>query len=772
MTSCVKEKFETEAPTPTPGSEVKFTADLGTTLTKTMYGDEVDTDSDGTNDAVKVHWVDEDLISVYGTTCSVKQAEYSVIGATSDDGYSYAASLTKTGAAGVQWGSEATSNFIAVYPSTAGTITHNDDGSVTIPTSIGATQYNVFTKNSEGVWQGAGFDHEKNSKSMPNAVMYAYTSDAINGETVNLRFKPFSTVLKFQVNTWTTNTENPELPTDPTGTMIQVKSIKLTAPEAVAGDFNMTVTSSGVSNVAVVGTGSNTITLEPQAPINWLYGQALEFSIFAIPKSGLSLSENWKVTISTSDGDKVFSLKPKTGANSTLLAGKIHKVNVKNGFQINSVWTYKTSEWMKSIPRNVYIADLSLPGSWYACDSGYQDGTLEEQYAAGIRAFNIDCRLTLAEGKSVKTYGKAIDSGFRTDYEYIDNEAHITDGTLVLACSGTETRDIASYSINSIGMKVKDALCKLGELAVTNPEEYVEVIITCSQKPKQENATGSQLTMGTVNAKMMNTAITNVLNDPEVTPYLYTDIITPNTTLGNVKGKIVVKVNMNTDNSNLVTWNISAPALFSEGTMAESADAGRYIKKANFTSMNSPAMYWSNTFTPTVGNEMVFHYHQAQNTTGSDGFPSVDDRKYAIESIVTQSYAEYSSNGHNGWYQIGIGGWTTDNDSGKAALSQELNPYLLGIINEMLAGTRNPAPVGAVLMNLTTTESKTLGGIMGIGSTTYTLKSAELIKAIIDLNGAYFLNRDDSQPAWPDAVDAQAAPASNGAYALVGEDAF
>lgn len=75
LTSCVKEKFENETPTPAPGSEVKFTADLGTTLTKTMYGDEVDTNADGTSDAVKVHWVDKDLISVYGTTCSVKQAE-------------------------------------------------------------------------------------------------------------------------------------------------------------------------------------------------------------------------------------------------------------------------------------------------------------------------------------------------------------------------------------------------------------------------------------------------------------------------------------------------------------------------------------------------------------------------------------------------------------------------------------------------------------------------------------------------------------------------
>lgn len=770
MTSCVKEKFETEAPTPTPGSEVKFTADLGTTLTKTMYGDEVDTNADGTNDAVKVHWVDNDLISVYGTTCSVKQAEYSVTGATSDDGYSYAASLTKTGAAGVQWGSEATSDFIAVYPSTTGSFTNND-GSVTIPTSIDATQYNLFTKNGT-VWQGTAFNHEQNSSSMPNAVMYAYTSGANSGETVNLRFKPFSTVFKFNVASWEAHQANPDLALDPTGKSIQVTKITLTAPEAVAGDFNMTVTSSGVSNVAVVGTGSNTITVEPQAPITWVYGQSLEFCIFAIPKSNLSLSTDWKVVISTSDGDKTFSLTPKTGANAALAAGKIHKVNVKNGFKVEDVWIYDQSKWMQSIPRNVYIADLSLPGSWYASDSGYQSGTLAEQYAAGIRAFNIDCRLTLNNNKTIgDVNGAEWYEGLKDiSFTYRDSETHVTDGTLVLVCSGTETGTLGT--IIDVGTTVKSAIQTIGQLAVENTEEYVELIITVSQKPK----TQSGYTYGTINAKMMYTAICNLLNDSALAEYIYSTPITPNTTLTDVLGKVVVKVNMNTENSNLSTWNISAPALFSEGTMAESADAGRYIKQANFTSMNSPAMFWSNSFNPTAGNAMVFHYHQAQNTTGTNSFPTVANRKTAIESILSQSYDEYSSNEHNGWYQVGIGGWTDDTNEGKQSLSQQLNSYMYGIVNSMLTGTAftetgktyKPAPVGAVLMNFVNNGTEPEEGNPET-DTTDPQYNRRLIKAIIDLNGAYFLNRDKTQPAWP---NTSLTTTEYGATATVGGDAF
>ncbi|MBE6232409.1 MAG: hypothetical protein E7117_08625 [Bacteroidales bacterium] len=786
MASCVEEAY-VDTYYPTSGNEVMFSAELGMPQTRTIYGEDSD---DATS--IKISWSDADLISVYGTTCAVKQAEYAVKPATNDNGDSYAESLTKTGAAGVQWGSTV-SDFFAIYPSVGSSDITVANGVASFKTSIDAQQYNVFAKTGK-TWQGVPFDAANNISSMTNNIMYAYTPGVAptdengNPTTVNLRFKPFTTVLKFKVPTWTPSTISPNFETEPTGKSIQVTKITLTAPDgvAVAGDFTLHVSKDSEGNDVVTAsaannsTNTNTIVIEPQSPITWLYGEELEFSMFTIPLSGLTVG-GWSVTIHTSDaydviidserhqsnGDKTFKLAPSstsaTDSNgntynpAALAAGKIHKVNIAKGFGVYDIWTYNQATWMKSIPRNVYIADLSLPGSWYACDSGYQDGSLADQYAAGIRSFNIDCRLTLKVGENVANYdnnGTAI----LGDMVYVDNTAHAKDGTLVLACSGTETNSFTVswsgrvYYISSIDKTVKQALIEIGKLTKDNPEEYTEVIITVAQKPKSNDALlADNCVYGTVNAEMMYTAITNVLNDAEVIPYLYTDRITPNTTLGDVKGKVVVKVNMNTENSNLSTWNIAAPALFSEGTMAESADAGRYIKQANFTTMNSPAMFWSNSFNPTAGNAMIFHYHQAQNTTGTSPFPTVANRKAAIESILSQSYAEYSSNGHNGWYQLGIGGWTDDSDEGKEALSKELKPYVYGIINSMLTGTAyngktyKPAPVGAVLMN---------------HSTATTNNTADLIKAIIDLNGAYFLNRDENQEAWPTAPQAQSAAAS------------
>lgn len=733
---------------PTPGEDVTFssTLDNGNTLTRTLYGPE---NTAGTG--VMVKWVDGDLITVYGVDCAEgrKQAEYKVQAKTTPntpntaDGQVYADTLIRTGEYGVQWGNASTSDFYAVYPAVeAGSFSANGSG-VTVKTSIDPVQYCTFDVT-DNVWQGIPFDNDKNAHGLANNIMVAYTPNAGAGENVNLRFTPFTTVLKFTVDTWKTAQDNPDLPTDPTGYSVSVYSITLKSPDgvAIAGDFNLNL--SPTDTTATSTAGSNTIEIVPSAQIVWLYNQKLEFSIFTIPLSNQTLSGDWSVTISTSDGNKTFKLKPATNSNVSLKAGQIHKVKVP-GFTVNKLWTYSNNNWLTTIPRNTYIADLSLPGSWYACDGGYQGGTLAEQYAAGIRAFNIDCRLTLKEGLDIKDYATDHKSNWydKSNYIYDDVTTHASDTTkLILACSGTEKRNTGDYEINTM-KRVKDALKEIGKLVAENTEEYAEIILTVAQKPKTESAALANMTFGTVNAQMMYTAIANVLNDAEVTPYLYTGQITPNTTLNDVLGKVVVKVNMNTENSNLKTWNLSMPAMVSEGTMAYEADPTRNIKLADFKNMNGPDMYWSNTFTPATGNAMNFYYHQAQNTSGSDVYPSVDNRKAAIDSIMSKSYSIYSKNAHNAWYQVGIGGWTSDDDTGKNDLSNQLNPFVLGIVNSMLTGTAysgnnkiyKPAPVGAVLMNFATAGT--------------TNSTQDLIDAIIALNGAYFLNRDEEQEPWP-----------------------
>lgn len=747
FTSCVKGLDDYNA-IPTPGAEVAFVAGVGAPETKTVYGSP---NADGTG--LQVKWVHDDKITVYGTTCSVvPQADYAVktykkvngnltdeilpsTPNTNTDGQSYADDLVKTGAAGVQWGSEPKSDFYAVYPATSGKFTPTATG-VTVPAKISAQQYNSFSVVG-GVLAGTPYHAKDRTYGMDDAIMYAYTKDgkptdeAGNPITVDLNFKPFSTVLKFHIASWEPATGS-GLQTDMTGKSIRVNSITLQAPYNIAGDFTLTLNGSTAS--AEEGT-TNKISIIPSEEIVWTYGQALEFGVFVIPVSEQNISGDWKVTITANDGSRTFSLKPKSTSNdiAKIKPGKIHQLNVA-GFPVSATWEYNPATWLTTVPRNVYISDISLPGAWYATDSGYQGGTLAQQYAAGIRAFNIDCRLSIKEGQNAK--------GSYTESDY---------NILNLVCAGTEVEEvrlgfITTGKLSDEGKHVKEAIKELGTLIAnsTNAEEYIEVVLTVAQKPKTRSST----TYGTIDPKMVLRAIVDVLNDDEgedaVKGFLYGanegEEITPNTTLGEVAGRVVVKVNMNTTAANIRTWNYSAPMLISEASMAP--EASGTISKGNFTSMNSSEMYWSNNYITDPANlgYMQYHYHQCQNTTGSNNNASVDNRKTAISDVLSKSYEIYNDNTHNSMFQLGIGGWTSDNDSGKTNLSGQLNPYVYGIVNSMLTGTEyggkvyTPAPVGAVLMNFATSTSNS---------------TKDLIKAIIDLNGKYFLNRDTTKPAWP-----------------------
>ena len=828
VVSCIEEQFYVE---PMPGEDVSFSANINKIDTKTLYG------KDATNaTSIKVKWVDGDLVQVYGTACSVKQAEYSITakadGVTNtpneNDGLTEATSMDKTGAAGVQWGAAATSDFYAIYPSSAvGTFNADGEG-VKVKTSINPTQYNSFSKNADNVWLGTPFDFSNKTMRMNDAIMYAGTIGIENGSPVNLIFKPFSTVLKFRLSSWEPQAGS-SLASNPNGKSIMLKSIKVSAPYAISGDFDLglhkntmngkvSVVPEATINESESYTKSNSIDIVPAEQISWMYGDAIEFSVFTIPVKDRSLGDvikdasdkdiPWTVTVETSDGTKKFILKPSstnTANKPTLLAGAIHKIGVP-GLPIRSDWEYSADSWIEDIPRNIYLSELSLPGAWYATDKAYQgsdigllsdsekdengnvvgdgiDDGLQLLYARGIRAFNIDCRLSIKPGDDADNYGNTY------------TQQHYKDGKLVLACAGSEedrTGTLGTYTgeMSKIGLTVEDALISLGKLISGKTEEYIEVILTISDKPKSRKSGISSSTehlFGTVDPKLVLQAISDVLNKDNVYQYLYKQQITPNTVVNDVLGQMIVKVNVNASDESIKTFNVSGPMLVSEGSMATDQYGNSSIKLGNFEKEQVVSMYWGNKY-PSSSSEgtgtiepMYFYYHQCQNTESSS---RLSNRKSAVWEILKAAREHYDANSHNSLYQIGIGGWTSDNNRGKGSLAQELNPFVDGIITAMLNGTEytftngsttetqkmSPSPVGAVLMNFATKDTVTLtdDGFLTGGSGTYTINSSSLIKKIIELNNKCPMSRDENKPAWP--KDTETQPAS--LYADVGNDAF
>lgn len=724
MSSCSEQK---ENITPTPGKDVSFSANLSGEKTRTVYGPESEDAK-----AMKVYWVEGDKIKVFGTNCveGRKLSEYSVNTNGAKD-HNYAESLDKTGDTGVQWGAEATSDFYAVYPSSNNgkdfTINENNDGSVTISASIRKDQKNIFSLSNNNKWVSYPYGTDDDVLSMPDAIMYACTKGVNNGETVDLQFKPFSTVLKFNIGGYTTNL------TDPT---LHISEVTITAPEGVmiSGDFSFNIAQDGTTTVVPSANASNVINVYPTqkggayAPVK--SGQDMEFSVFVMPQDGISLNENWTLKIYTDGGNFIKTLKPANAESADLVAGQIHKVNIK-GTRITETPEFDPSKWITQIPRNVYLSELSVPGAWYCTNSEYQATTdLSTLYTAGVRAFNIDCRLTYEDVESflgVATGGK---------------------GNLRLVCAGSEDAATLASDYNP-GKEVIEVLKDLATLLPTDVSttpvenmEFIEVVLTIAEKPLTRSSSDNKF--GTIDPAKVIPAISKMLADNATALKLYTSPISSTTTVRDVLGHMIVKVNANAEASKFITYSTTLNAMISEGSMMseEKHQEGDAIL-GSFLTMQESDIYWGLNKT-----DIKYYYHQAQrttdNTTTVSGVPQFSDRESAISEIIKKSTEIYQTNRNRGWFQLGIGGYkrnSTGAFSDKAnqlAVATELNPYVLDLIQKKLNGDEqlSPSPVGIVLMNYCTGSDKQGNG-------------QALVDAILQMNGKFYLNRDPNAPEWP-----------------------
>jgi hypothetical protein len=532
---------------------------------------------------------------------------------------------------------------------------------------------------------------------MQDAIMTAKTTANAEQNTVNLTFRPISTVLKFRFAgfNYTTNVGVEQ-------TTISVRSITLQAPPsvAIAGDFNLAIDKSNKAT-ATPREAVNTITIQPDY-LPLAAGQAVEFSVYTIPQQGLKLGVNegsdlWKVKIETTSGTSfTYKMRPTSG-NANLSAGMIHKVSIPSR-TINKPGDLSGSEsnWMEKIPRNVYLSELSLPGSWYCVEPDYSGTSdLNALYNGGVRAFHINCCV-------------------------YNNE---------LRCAGSDG------SVRSV--RVADKLKELNTLASQHSKEYIAVVLSIA-----EAASGGSVAPATVLPK-----ISEMLASTELTS-LYRKEISPNTTISDVVGHMVVLVNANTRSLPNATW-FNGPALISEASLALSNSGN--IVAGGFMEMQQRDLYWGSSAT-----DLSYYYHHAQGTSSSGGdHPSFDQRRAAIRDIISESDDIYLASSHDGWFMMGIGGYLIYMDhwigdilgiiggwiglgegvfGSTTEVATNLNNYVLGLVNNKLQKVEGfyPSPVGIVLMNFP------------LNSQYY---GPELVKAIMNMNAAFLLEADPNKDA-------------------------
>ena len=721
--SCIDEIGNTDIPTAETGDEVQFGLSLPDAKTRTVYGNESD-------NAFPIYWADGDKVQIFSPQASEgrNNAEYRVALPSGVEKPNYAYDLVKTGSYGLQWGEgytytdtddnntkhEGVHDFYSIYPSGQYDFDEDDsDGSIWAKNvQISATQ-NIDYLNS-----GLAF-------SMNNCVMYAKTQKVEMGQVVNLNYKPLSTVL------WVSFTADAQANTQETLRKgFQIFGVTLEAAEAytISGTFDVNVS----NEEFIVVDGSNKINVViydkssgQEVTYTLPAGGTMSFPIFLAP--GDMDIKGWKITVNTDQGSFTKTLATD---GEKLKAGQIHKIALPTLKLDTKDWD--VSQWMTYIPRNVYLSEVSIPGSWNSLNSDFQGNnpSIATQYAAGVRAFHLDTRWTT----TLKAGGALFADDFykvgdlNSDNMYLS----VADGN-----GGSHVRSGSSVLSSSLGQVMKqnntsfvDYLEQVTKNVTSN--EYMVLFCSFAQGSYNDPAKSGKTWMQ---------AISDACDDND---RVYdASNINSNTVVGDVLNSVIVIVNCENPIAS-ETLPTDSKCIFVHIPNQLTVD---YFPTTGFMTDN---LHTTSTSTSPIS--MAVSQAQVTSSTGAaiaDGvrgyYPSFDQRTGVVNNILDWSKANYSASNysHDKWIYLGLGGSTANskNDEGDDGTSDDVaavySPLIDSRINAMGKNDIPFYPVGIVYMNLTTSETLT------VGNTTFSPK--QTVKNILLLNNKYRLQYDPNK---------------------------
>lgn len=687
-----------------PGDEVVFGAALPG-KTKTVYGEETST-------GFPIYWVNGDKVRVASPKCMSgrNSAEYEV--AVESATQNYATSMTKTGDAGVQWGDAATADFYSIYPSSASTALEVSGDGVTTTLHVDATQFaSTSTKNN-----GTSDYFYAQPAEMGNVVMYAKATASKTDPAVELHYTPFSTVLEFEINASNEVVAGKQ-------TEITIQSLTLTAPNEttiIAGDFGFTFPTgeSTTPSITPAATGtSNTITMHfldnnQYKTVLSTTKTTLKAKMCLMPISGVESLAGWKVEVNTSAGTFIKTLKAedfknKDGSikNTALAPGKVHKIKLPTLNYASKEWVYSLDKWIPTLPdyTNIYLSELSLPGAWYAgSNEAYQaTSNITELWNAGVRAFAVECRTSSGHYSGTPEY---------------------------LCISGTgKNTSLADWYYG--GTNITTVLAAIKTALASHTDEYAVLVLSYADG-------GDDGHRAEDHAYFLQ-GVANALSG--YSDIVYSGPITKNTTINDVKGKLIVKINVD---ANLTLGNYTAAnALISYNPflLQISKDDPTIFKHPYYSDL-----YWSgwadanrtcaqvSTLTgisaAEAASKFIWVFSSANRTQVNTGtnktIPTYKNRQDALGAMMTFSKTVYERSNHNVWFYFNCGGTqatssTSDNPS-PTDFAKTMNSWLLSTI---IAKT-DPSPLGIVMFNQCTNAA---------------YNGPAIVKAIIEMNSKFYL---------------------------------
>lgn len=611
--------------------------------TRTVY-DAPTQDSEG-NWYFPVYWEQDDEIAIFCPQASQPETQlvhYKITPDSNNPATSSAVTKVDANAPGLQWGASDEHRFYGFYPASAvlGTET---DGRIKghIPVEQKVVRWEETTDNGVTTYNGV--------PDTDLAYMFAYTSvkksELVDNPDIPLKFRPLVTILEIVVN-------GPAENSSP----IQVSNINVTGVSgnvALAGDFECLISDqSGNCTPLNNGTVTNRISIscfdnEKNQFITLNHGDKINVKAFIIPNEVNIDKQQISITVSTVNG----AAKTKTLQTDEIVAHMVNRVSLP------ALTSGGTNYWLSNLDPNIYLSELSLPGSKMSfATSGngaktnecFQTQSLETQFRDGVRAFIVQTEATTTYNSSNNVIGTTV------------NEIY------------------TKKSLETILGQLKSLLEEAQSNNKTNEFAFVQITYDKASYSGYNPGGGAyQYWIEGIEYELNKLENSNTYN-------IYTDQITPDTKLGDVGGHIVLKVNFNDGQTGMgqyIDANATIPALFSTWTKGMD-DVALYWGSPNSNQTGRPEMHWYYSEATHIGNE-----HEAY---------TLAIKKNQISTVFQESVDKYiDGTGHNYWFMNDIGGCYSSGSPTIPELTTDLNNYAVQLLQER---TQN-ASLGIVLLN-------------------------------------------------------------------------
>lgn len=723
---CINEGLEPDTPSAGNGNDVQFGLSFDELETRTIYGSETST-------GFPIYWSQGDKVLVGSPQCAVTSAEYEV---TPVSGQSYADAMNKTGDGGVQWGST-DADFYSVYPSANASWSSMAEDNVTAKLNIASEQSANYVL-SDNVYIAAD---------MQNVIMYAQTDNVTNGSTVNLKYKPYSTILEFELNIGKI-VDDQGNETSKYGSA-KIMSLTLTAPEgtAITGDFSLKFNGSDDPTISATGNNGNSIKMDfTTQPMLDETNKTLKVKLAMIPISGVKIN-GWTFTVEYIDGNStVATTKTKTlTIDKELKPGMIHKLKMPIFPTQEAAWDPEMGEWITTLYdyKNIYITELSLPGAWYAgapTGDGYQaTNSFATLWNEGVRAFAVECR-SATNGMFNSTTSRVVISGTGSNSTgLIGGGRYYYGGTRI------------STVIKSIADQVASAVTKDASGTIIDGEFAVLVLSYADGGTGGHRDQDHAYFINGIKSEIDEAGVSNI----------YTGPVTANTTVYDVLGKLIIKVNVD-DNLTQSSYAGDMNALLSYNPFMQQLPADTIVNEdgtetsaVDYTKIRFSKMYWktwadtSKTFATSNPSDFLWCFSSANRTQANTGtnttIPTYAQRQTALRGMMENSKKLTETKKHNVWFYFNAGGTQTtsmtDDETSATDFATTMNKWLYDLVKLKANGGTDTNGVYGTAGAYVESDPSPLGIVMFNQCTSDTYYGPAIIEEIVHMNNKFKLLR-------------------------------